>query len=166
MISATALGWNIYRDVILKPRLRVSIAFGSILEFTDGGNPGLLTNDSRIREDSVIALEAVNNGPGHLKCTSIVSISAPYPFVRRRGFIRPDEKMTLSDKLPKTLPIGDTICLMMPLSKDCFLSQPIIRLGIKDAFGRVHWANPKSLKRMRKAFKRNLKRQSGCQPSG
>ena len=157
MISATALGWNIYRDVILKPKLRVNIAFGNILNFADGGNPGLLTNSSTIRDNSLIAIEAVNEGPGQVKCTSIITVSAPFPFRRIRGFIRADDNMQLTDKLPKILPVGETICLMMPLSRDCFLSHPILRVGIKDAFGRVHWANPNSLRQMKRAFRKMLK---------
>ena len=53
-VAALALGWNIYRDVVLKPRVRVRFHIASIL-----GEQGRL--------GTYLSLSATNHGPGRVR---------------------------------------------------------------------------------------------------
>src|SRR5206468_626278 len=56
LISAFSLGWNVYRDVILKPRLKVRLSWTRLL---DTAGP---------RGSPFLQLSIVNHGPGDIIC--------------------------------------------------------------------------------------------------
>ena len=70
--GSLSLGWNIYRDVVLKPRLKVSFGIKSILvegeqyRLSEAGPPFL-------------ALQATNHGPGEVVCIGAVAKVQSFP---------------------------------------------------------------------------------------
>lgn len=52
LIAALSLGWNIYRDVIRKPHLRVSIMNGVLAQINTG------------QKDRRVVITITNHGPG------------------------------------------------------------------------------------------------------
>lgn len=56
--SLLALGWNIYRDVILKPRLKVRSSISFILQ-------------GEYESPSKISISGINFGPNKIICSSI-----------------------------------------------------------------------------------------------
>jgi hypothetical protein len=59
LVSAFSLGWNFYRDIVLKPRLRTHIG---IMNFF---------GDGRLGEPRLI-VAATNLGPGSITCTNLL----------------------------------------------------------------------------------------------
>jgi hypothetical protein len=60
LIAATSLGWNIYRDIILKPKLRVAVRVAKIIQRTQDGNL-----------DRVI-VTVTNFGPGKTRAEMLI----------------------------------------------------------------------------------------------
>ncbi len=133
VVAGCALGWNIYRDVVLKARLKVTVGIGNIL--AEGREP------SR----DYIMLEATNHGPGTVKLETIrLQKNAKWlKFLRRtqHAVIVHDYMNPLSGKLPLTLDVGERSTYLFPFEKDCFLSGEFTHVGLRDSFGRTHWAS-------------------------
>jgi hypothetical protein len=77
LISGLSLGWNIYRDVILKPRLSVDIAFGSLIQSSKGNGRMLITSKTNTRDGAFIIITGTNHGPGQIRCTTIATRTSP-----------------------------------------------------------------------------------------
>jgi hypothetical protein len=140
--SSLSLGWNIYRDVVLKPRLRVTFGIKSLLR-TD--------EDYRLSQmgPPLLRLEATNHGPGAVVCCGAVARTVSFPrslFTASYGFIVPDLEHPLCFKPNHRLAVGDTMQFIFPYQKECFLANMPKRIGIRDSFGRMHWAPRKDLK--------------------
>lgn len=58
----------------------------------------------------------------------------------QHGVIIFDYTNPMSDKLPKKLDVGESLNLLLPYEKKCFLSEPVTHIGVGDSFGRIHWA--------------------------
>ncbi len=72
------------------------------------------------------------------------------------GFLIHDYKNPLSGQLPVTLDIGERVDLIHPFEKDCvFLHRPT-RVGLRDNFGRDHWAPRKLLRRAQACYDRTF----------
>jgi hypothetical protein len=142
-VSIFALGWNFYRDVILKPRLRVRVQISEIIQ--PGRNLG-----------SYIDISATNFGPGSIICTSLVARKKFFwGFFWKKPvyyFITRDYTNPLSSDLPKRLEIGERLSLLFHLKEDAFLTNDITHIGITDSFSRVHWNSRKNTGQVRKDF--------------
>jgi hypothetical protein len=142
-ISFLVLGWNIYRDVILKPRLKVSLQLSFIMH-DDYESP------------TKISITATNFGPNKIICAGIVAKIAP--FWRRLfrkvkyAIIMHDYTDSYSSKLPRELDVGQECQLFLSFNKECFLSDPFTHVGIRDTFGRVHYAPKKDVAKARKEY--------------
>ncbi len=128
--SIFALGWNIYRDVVLKPRLRVSFALCEIV-----GTP---------KHDTEFVLSGVNFGPGPITCKMIQLCDRSLWRIllkkKKHAVIIHAYNNPLSSKLPARVEVGDTINLMINYKYKCFPVENYTHIGISDTFGRVHWA--------------------------
>jgi hypothetical protein len=156
-VSLFALGWNVYRDVVMKPRLKVDLAFATIKRTEAGGNPLCALNKRRIPPNNpFVLLEGVNHGPGQIRCSAIMAIGKDKDkdSMKRLGVIVHDTGHEVSDSLPKALEVGEPIQLAIPLFDNCFLREDVVRVGIKDSFGRIHWAPRRTVRIMRKAFRK------------
>lgn len=142
--SFLALGWNIYRDIILKPRLKVRLKISFIMH-------------GEYESPSKISIDATNFGPNKIICSSIHAKNAP---LRRRvsrkveyAFIIQDYTDPYCSKLPRELDVGETCNLFLSFDKDCFFSKPFTHVGITDSFGRTHWAPKKDIAKAKKMYK-------------
>ena len=144
IVAFTSLGWNIYRDLMLKARLRVH--FGIRLLIT----PGL---DER---PEYVMLMATNHGPGALNVSTVVLLQSSWWRVlirkKRHAFLMTDYMNPLSGRLPKTLGVGERIDLLFPYDKQSFLSEQWTHIGLTDSFGRTHWAPSSSVAEAREAY--------------
>lgn len=143
LVAGLSLGWNIYRDVILKPRMRVRFQVSTIV------HPALPSQ-------TFLGLTTVNHGPGRITCNMIHVKTAPlWRRVLRsvkQGVIIGDWTNPLRGKLPKTLEVGETLTLLLPYEKRCFLSSDSTHIGIIDTFGRTHWAPRSQVKDARQQY--------------
>lgn len=137
LLSGIALGWNIYKDVILKARLKVTFNISIIV------TPGM---DER---PEYLAINVTNFGPGPVTVEMIVAKNAPF---WRRILRRPQYAMIawdytnpLSARLPKTLQLGERMVLLLDYDENAFLRGKFTHVGVADSFNRNHWASSKSL---------------------
>jgi hypothetical protein len=140
-VAAISLGWNIYRDVILKPKVVVTLAIKNLIS---AGTP---------KSPDMVGISAVNHGPGSIIINSItLKETSVWKRILRKeqhAFLVHDYTNPYSDKLPKKLDVGETLNLFGPFDKECFSKHPFTHLGLADSFGRVHWAKRKSMARIR-----------------
>jgi hypothetical protein len=145
VVSAFSLGWNVYRDVILKPRVKVD--FG--LRIIYGTSPdGTLVQSGA----PFVELAGINHGPGDIVCRGVVvrrfsflrSLFTKFPY----GFLMVDHAHPYCSELPKRLAVGEEVRIIFPCtSEEHFLETRPSRVGIRDSFGRTHWARRKDLRR-------------------
>jgi hypothetical protein len=147
-VSALSLGWNIYRDAVQKPRLRLSFGVKSIHHST---------LEKPLQK---IVLSAVNFGPRPVYCQMIHARTSSW---WRRLFrktkhavVMADSKETLSGRLPSKLEVGEGIDLLLPYTNDCLLGEDFTHIGLMDSFGRFHWAPCKDVKAARKEYRRDF----------
>lgn len=153
ILAGVSLGWNIYRDIIIKPRLKVDLSFATMIHHRDGGNPTIVSNKGEISGiNPFILLEAVNHGPGAIRCTTIMAIKRRGLWRHQLAFLRHDVHHEASVELPATIEVGQPLRLAIPLRPDGFLGDNFDRIGIKDTFDRVHWAPRKTLRKMAAVF--------------
>ena len=140
-IASLALGWNVYRDVVLKPKVVVSFSVVFILHDTLPDRPQYLN------------ITATNFGPGVVTLSSIVARNAP---LWRRllkkvqyAIITPDYANVLSGRLPVKLETGDKVELLLPYDANCLLGHKFTHVGLTDFYGRRHWAPRREMRKAR-----------------
>ena len=145
-ISVFTLGWNFYRDVVLKARMKVILYIGNIHHGDKIHGP-------------YITINATNLGPGVIVCESInIAKKSCLGFLPRRilkilrlpnkyAHVMHDYTNPYSDKLPKRLTVGEKLTLLLPMDEDSILSVDPSQVGIFDTFGRYHYATTSSLTR-------------------
>jgi hypothetical protein len=147
MIASLALGWNIYRDVVFRARAKLSLSIVQIVHTAESEHP------------PYISFGITNFGPGPL---IVSSINARRRRLRnrllRRGaqqwaYIIEDYTNPLSCRLPKKLEVGEQASLLLPFEADCLLKNGFTDIGLRDTFGRMHWANRRDLKAVHKAYR-------------
>lgn len=145
IVAAFALGWNIYRDIILKARLKVACMVGFITY-----------HNLKQPLDRVI-LSATNFGPGKIRCSMIFlrNTSILKRIFRKTKYAALIHNYTdpLSGQLPCELEVGEGRDFLFTFDKDCFLSEKWTHIGIKDSFGRIHWARKSNLKTAKQMYK-------------
>ncbi len=136
ILSGLSIFWNIYRDLLLKPKLRVKVQISVIL-----------IPDSNQRE-SFIDITATNHGPGIITCRSILASKRKlFRWARPRYlFIIHDYTNPLSAQLPKKMEVGESITLLFHYKEKQFLAWRPTHVGMTDSFGRLHWADRASVK--------------------
>ena len=150
-ISLFALGWNFYRDVILKSRAHGHISISHIVHGDKKLGPYIL-------------ISFVNLGPGKLIIESIYI--AKLPKVRILGkrickllnrtpeyaHIMWDYTNSYSSKLPASIDVGEKITLPLESNQSAFLAVDPTHVGVTDSFGRFHWVSSSSLALAKKEF--------------
>jgi hypothetical protein len=148
-IASLSLGWNIYRDIVLKARVDVSFAVVTLID------------QSRRDRPQYLNIKATNFGPGSVTLSTIVVKDAPIwrRLLRRPRYaiITPDYTNPLSAKLPAKIEVGDKIELLLPHDKDAFLKEQFTHVGLSDYFGRMHWARTRDFKRARDTWQKTLR---------
>jgi hypothetical protein len=155
VIGALSLGWNIYRDVIL--RARVLVSFG-VKWISPGNGEDLLEK---------MILSAVNYGPGKLRFAALVEIkNAP---LWRRVFRRVEYFVVTAEwnspygtTLPSTIDVSEELKVVFPYDGECFLREPVTDVGIRDTFGRVHWAPRRDIERAVGQFHKDFRNVGGA----
>lgn len=147
VLSAIAIGWNIYRDAIQKPKFRVSIALKSIHQM--GKEP----------DGPHIFVEALNMGPLPNRANSV--FARPSWFgrkIRKRlsAYISPDWNHMAATKPAQRIEVGDTATFVFPFAKECFLSDKFAFVGVSDGYGRTHWAPRKQLRNVQAKYRQKF----------
>jgi len=156
-LSVFALGWNVYRDVILKPRLKVKFYVATIVP---QGAPEF--------KKTAINLSATNFGPGKTKVEMIHAMYAP---VWRRLIMRPitmvilpDDSNPMNSHLNQWVEPGDTWTHILPYEKRCILGENVTHVGVRDSFGRLHWASKSQVRDAIQSYRRDFGTSSEARP--
>lgn len=152
LVAAFSLGWNIYRDIILKAKVDVSFAVVTIIHDTMPDRPQFLN------------IKATNFGPGSVTISMICVKKAEIwrRLIRKtkHAVITPDYTNPLSSKLPAKIEVGDKIELLLPYKKDSFLRSHFTHIGVNDYFGRTHWAPKRDLKKAYATWKKDFQNET------
>lgn len=144
-VSFFALGWNFYRDVVLKSRTSGSISISNIYHGNKVHGP-------------FITITFVNLGPGKLHLESIyiarlywwrfLGRSVPKAFKSETQYahVMWDYTNPYSSKLPIALDIGEKASFLLNSDQESFLSVNPTHVGVTDSFGRFHWVSSRSLR--------------------
>jgi hypothetical protein len=150
ILSSLALGWNVYRDIVLKARVRVRFAVVSLV------TPGQRTG----HEEQFLRIGITNHGPGTVTVEMIAGRMSPWwrslLRIPRHFVILNDYTNPLNPKLPNKLQIGDNINLLLPYNEKCLLSGEATHIGVTDSFGRTHFAPSKDLAEARGQFAKDF----------
>jgi len=143
-----ALAWNVYRDVFLRPRVRVSVFHIFISHPTMPEQP------------EFVVISATNLGPGEMTINGIVAMQGTFllhPRKRARNFvILPDYTSGFGSRLPAKLARGDSAEVYLPYTAQCILKEPITHVGLRDSYGRTHWAPKKQLRNCRAEWRKEF----------
>jgi hypothetical protein len=129
--SALTLWWTIHRDATLKPRLGVSLHCDRATTTWDAsGKPACL-----------MALSVINPGPGPVKCEYAVVRTGPawrglFGRSAWRVLLEPWDSF-YSGELPAVIEGTARLELVFPES---LLDQNPYQIGVRDSYGRFHWA--------------------------
>jgi hypothetical protein len=147
MIAILSLGWNVYRELALRPRLIVFLDVSVVL------SENILPNTLRV------ILNCTNFGPGTCHCEIIKLLTYKHGWLnvllrrtKTHGVLIHDYKSSIGSQLPKSLAVGERMSLVFPYERDCFLKDNFSKLGIQDSFGRTHWIPKKMLLRARNRY--------------
>ncbi len=141
LIASISLGWNVYRDVILKPKVVVTVGIKKFIgELVDSSLP-------------FIGVTATNHGPGSVTLNALelreTLLWKRITKTHKCAVLIHDYKNPYSAKMPKKLEVGDSLSLFVDYNSECFLKESFTQIGINDSFGRTNWASKKSLKEVR-----------------
>lgn len=147
LVAAVSLGWNVYRDVVRKPALRISLMVGLIMHSTFKENLGR------------VVVSITNFGPGKTKAQMLQLRKTSWwrRLFRKQIFavLLPSDD-PLGGKLPVSLDVGDKVDLVFPFSPDVFLLQDFTHVGISDPFGRVYWCKRRDYREAQRRYKREV----------
>ena len=152
LIASLALGWNIYRDVVLKPTILVKVAVVTII------------HESLPERPQYLNITATNHGPGPVTASSIVARNAPlWRRILRKvnyAYITPDYANPHSGRIPTKLEVGDKVELMLPYDQECLLGHPFTHVGVTDFFGRTHWSTRRAFRKARSTWEKDFARKA------
>ena len=141
ILAAISLGWNIYRDVVLKPKVVVDFAVKNIVGTGIEVSP------------DYIGITATNHGPGPVNLNTVVlrdsSLWKRITKNQKFAVLMNDYENPYSSKIPQKLEVGESLSLFVNYDKDCFLKEQFTQLGISDSFGRTNWAPKKRMGELR-----------------
>lgn len=147
-ISAISLGWNVYRDIVLKAKIIINFGVRTIVQEGNQNRP------------QYVVISATNHGPGSVNLSMIeVRNTSLWRWLFRKGefgVVMHDYTNALSGQLPKKLEVGERIDLLFPYDKECFLSSGWSHVGVNDSFGRSHFAKRVQVKVANKRWQQDF----------
>src|SRR5216683_199073 len=150
-ISAAGFIWNIMEKFIyVKPGIQVTFGVYTIVA-TD------------MPKKRLLSVGVTNMGPGPVILHScIAKIREPWSLRPQLAMLNPihgdpssDEPRSLgpfSGGLPLKLEAGEVKSFYFPFSKDTFLSEQVVRVGVNDTYSRNSWCRRKDVRKAKKKF--------------
>ena len=140
-VASLSLGWNIYRDIGLKPR--VFVKFGvTYLDFHE--------------DRKSLAISVTNLGRISITVNAINIKERSFwrnPLKKTKyGYVQPDKGNSISDKLPKKLEAGEDAEFLLPYYENCLLKESLSHIGLQTSFGKIYWTKTRDMKKARKLW--------------
>jgi len=143
-IAFFALGWNIYRDVIAKPRLK---AYVGVYEIRDQGGKIVHT---------AIMIRGTNWGPGEMVVEKTITCKKRLLRKRSYGVVIPGVPGKQTDVLPTRLKVSDSVQQFFPYTKDSAEIMATSLIGFCDSYGRYHWATTESFRQLKAQWRKDF----------
>ena len=147
-LSGANLGWNIFKEIGLRARLRIRFGLKSIHHET------FETHLSRF------VFSVTNLGPGKVKIQMLQLRDARLwrRLLRRCRYaaLIHDYKHPLGGRLPYDLEVGEGMDLTFPI-ENSFVAEGYTHIGISDSFGRVHWCKRSEMREAHRALLKHIK---------
>jgi hypothetical protein len=148
-VSLFIAGWTVYKDVVRKPRFRVSASIKNIFV------PGSKT----IGPD--LYVEALNMGPSENRIG--LCFARPSFFdrkVRRKmsAFIASDTTHLGNTAASQRVAVGDSVSFVFPINELSWGLEEFNQIGVSDGFGTVHWISRKAFSKTRSDVFERLKK--------
>ena len=139
-ITFLTLGWNIYRDIALNPRVSVRFNVVFLPDYTGGLK--------------YLSISGLNRGlvPTKVNGINVKEQSLSRWILKKTKYaaVNPDFENPLSHKIPQKLEGGDEVQLYLPCDENCFLKESWSHVGLQTSFGKTYWAKPRDVNRARK----------------
>jgi hypothetical protein len=149
LVAAFSLLWSVYKDIVLKPRLKVRFSVQKVV-----GGP--------LQSYDVLTFSATNFGPGKIRCEmlQLKSESLWRKFInkRREAVLLNDNTNPYATKLPCILDVTERGNFFIPFNESCFLNEQFTHIGVSDSYGRVHWTPKKQVDEAKKIFRKEFKK--------
>src|ERR1700730_2664203 len=111
LVAATSLGWNIYRDVIRKPKLRITLMVGAVV-FSSEKHVGR------------VVVTITNFGPGKTRASMLQVRKSSWwrRLFRQQKYaaLLHDYEDSLSGRLPAPLDVGEKVDLTFRFAPNMF----------------------------------------------
>ncbi|MEN6575464.1 MAG: hypothetical protein ABFD90_03910 [Phycisphaerales bacterium] len=147
VIAFTSLFWNIYRDVLLRPRSEVVCGVSYIRHGDKERGP-------------FIDLRLTNKGPGTIIVTNIIVHNGGFLRrllrIQKKATVMYDYTNELNPKMPTQVAQYQSITQYLDFDKDCFLKGGATRFGFIDTLNRYHWARRRYLRKLLLAYRRHF----------
>jgi hypothetical protein len=147
LVAATSLGWNVYRDVIRKPKLRITLLVG-----------GIIFSQEKHAERVVVTITNFGPGKTEAKMLQLRKSSFWRRLFRQQEYaaLLHDWEDSLSGRLPVSLDIGEKVDLTFRFTPNLFLTHDFTQIGISDPFGKVYWCKRLDFRRAQESYKKIL----------
>lgn len=146
-VAFLALGWNIYRDVLLRARTGVVAYVSSVISGEESDGP-------------FITIRLVNRGPGNVVLTNlIVRRIGLWARLRRRtanATIMSDYTNRYNPSLPITINQQEFTHQLLNYEEGCFLKDDWNRLGFIDSLNRYHYVRKKDLRELKRKYREDF----------
>lgn len=147
VLAIFTLGWNIFRDVVNRNRVRVTGLIGPLV------GPG----DKTIGQYYIV-ITAVNCGPASNTLSGLSLQKSKFGKKPENAFVLEDWKNPRSARFPHTFGVGDQAQYIFSFNQDCFLKMKPTKIGIWDVFGKTHWMKRRLVKRMVGTWQREFQK--------
>lgn len=141
VLASIALGWNIYRDIIIKPRCKVTLDVVRVV------SPGVMEDEPLHK----VCMMITNFGPGkaNVRCIAGGEVGMLRRwFGKARNFlVNHPHNDPLSTNLPAIIDVGEEIQIVFPYTDHSFLKADVAELYAIDTFGRKHRVNKKQIQK-------------------
>jgi hypothetical protein len=155
-LSIAGFIWSIWKEFIfVKPRAQASFA---VME--------VLGNASEVKRLCVLNVTNMGPGPVHLYCC-LARERLNWRMRAKHGMLNPIEGDAtrlphrsagpFSDGLPLVeLQPGKSRTFYFPYVEDCFLKEPIVRIGVQDTYGRNHWCRHSQVRKAKDRYQNDF----------
>ncbi len=147
VMALISLLWNIYKEVLLRPRS--SVVCG--VSYINNGNKEF---------GPFIDLKLTNKGPGKIILTNIVvhngGILRRLLRTQTKAAVMYDYTNGCNPRMPTEVTQYQSTTQYLDFNQECFLKDGATRFGFIDSLCRYHWAKRRYLRRLLAAYKRDF----------
>lgn len=154
LVAGLSLGWNIYKEVALRGRVRVQLSVVNIIQ--QGADV-----ETRVR------IGCTNYGPGSVKLMSLGCTFVKFSGGKTstgHGMLMHGWDHPGTSQLPRTLEQGENATYLIGYSKDSFLSYDLQTVFVIDSFDRKHFASRREVQTARVQFVSDFVSGKGASP--